>query len=112
MAHFSLPFGEKVVFLPRKHKNRQIMSEATLSNLLEYLYETLTPSNKRWLGERLIKYADYEEEPVKPYTMEEINARLDEAERNFEAGLGIPSEDVFRELEEEFEKEELQLEMA
>ena len=88
------------------------MSEATLSNLREYLYETLTPSNKRWLGERLIKYADYEEEPVKPYTMEEINARLDEAERNFEAGLGIPSEDVFRELEEEFEKEELQLEMA
>ena len=88
------------------------MSEATLTNLLEYLYETLTPSDKRWVGEHLIKYADYEEEPVKPYTMEEINAMLDEAEQNFEAGLGIPSEDVFRELEEEFEKEELQLEMA
>ena len=88
------------------------MSEATLSNLLEYLYETLTPSDKRWVGERLIKYADYEEEPVKPYTKEEINAMLDEAERDFAAGLGIPDEDVFRELEEEFEKEELQLEIA
>ena len=44
--------------------------------------------------------------------MDEINAMLDEAERNFEAGLGIPSEEVFRELEKEFEEDELQLEMA
>ena len=109
---FSLHFGKKVVSLRRKHKNGRTMSEATLTNLLEYLYETLTPSDKRWVGERLIKYADFEEEPVKPYTMEEINAMIDEAERNFEAGLGIPSEDVFRELEKEFEKEEHQLKMA
>ena len=88
------------------------MSTATLSNLLEFLYGTLTPSNMQWLGEHLIEHARNEEENLKPYTMEEINAMLDEAERNFEAGLGIPSEDVFRELEEEFEKEELQLEMA
>ena len=83
-----------------------------MSNLLEFLYGTLTPSNMQWLGEHLIEHARNEEENLKPYTMEEINAMLDEAERNFEAGLGIPSEDVFRELEEEFEKEELQLEMA
>ena len=83
-----------------------------MSNLLEFLYGTLTPSNMQWLGEHLIEHARNEEENLKPYTIEEINAMLDEAERNFEAGLGIPSEDVFRELEEEFEKEELQLEMA
>lgn len=45
----------------------------------------------------------------KPYTMAEIDAILDEAERDFKAGKGFASEDVFRELEEEFEKENLQL---
>ena len=89
------------------------MSEATLSNLLEYLYDTLTPSDKRWLGEHLIKYADYEEEPVKPYTKEEINAMLDQAERDFAAGLGIPDEEVWRKYDEELKMEDtLQLEMA
>ena len=88
------------------------MSEATLSSLLEYLYGTLTPSNMRWVSEHLIQYAENEENSQKPYTMDEINAMLDEAERNFEAGLGIPSEEVFRELEKEFEENELQLEMA
>ncbi|MBQ6771229.1 MAG: hypothetical protein IJP44_09680 [Bacteroidales bacterium] len=89
------------------------MSETTLNNLLEYLYGTLTPSNKRWVGEHLIKYADYEEQPVKPYTMEEINAMLDQAEHDFAAGLGIPDEEVWRKYDEELKMEEtLQLEMA
>ena len=88
------------------------MSEATLTSLLEYLYGALTPSNMRWVGEHLIHYADCEENQ-KPYTMEEVNAMLDAAERNYEAGLGIPSEEVFRELEEEFAQEEkTQLETA
>ena len=108
---FSLHFGEKVVFLPRKHKNTQTMSEATLTNLLEYLYETLTPSDKRWVGERLIKYANYEEESVKPYTMEEINARIDQSERDSAEGKVYDFDDVMREIEEEFAFEE-KLEMA
>ena len=84
-----------------------------MTNLLKYLYETLTPSDKRWVGERLIKYANYEEEPVKPYTMEEINAMLDEAERDFAVGLGIPDEEVWRKYDEELKMEEtLQLETA
>ena len=74
------------------------MSEATLTSLLEYLYGTLTPSNMRWVGEHLIHYADSEEN-LKPYTMEEVHSMLDAAERNYETGLGIPSENVFRELE-------------
>lgn len=87
------------------------MSEATLTNLLEYLYETLTPSDKRWVGERLIKYANYEEEPVKPYTMEEINARIDQSERDSAEGKVYDFDDVMREIEEEFAFEE-KLEMA
>lgn len=88
------------------------MSEATLTSLLEYLYGTLTPSNMRWVGEHLIHYADSEEN-LKPYTMEEVHSMLDAAERNYKTGLGIPSENVFRELEEEFaEEEKTQFEMA
>lgn len=42
--------------------------------------------------------------PLTPYTMEEINAMIDEAERDFEAGRFYTSEEVFQELEEEFDK--------
>ena len=43
---------------------------------------------------------------LRPYTMEEINAMLDQAETNFAAGRGIPGEEVFREMEDEFSKED------
>ena len=66
----------------------------------------------RWMAMNLMAYADADEENLKPYTLDELNAMLDEAEHNYKAGLGIPSEEVFRDLEEEFEQEELQLEMA
>ncbi|MBO7084092.1 MAG: hypothetical protein J6W30_09625 [Bacteroidales bacterium] len=78
------------------------MSEATLKGLLEYLYDTLTPSNMQWLGERLIEHARSEKEDLKPYTMEEINAMLDEAEANFAEGKGIPDEEAWDEWEEDF----------
>ena len=46
------------------------------------------------------------EAPMKRYTIDDINAMLDEAEANFAAGKGIPDEDVWRELEEEFARED------
>lgn len=89
------------------------MSEATLTNLLEYLYDTLTPSNMRWMAMHLMAHADADEENLKPYTMEELNAMLDQAERDFAAGLGIPDEEVWRKYDKELKMEEtLQLEMA
>lgn len=87
------------------------MNTATLTGLLDYLYSTLTPSNMRWVGEQLIERATKEEHTPKPYTMEEINSILDVAEANFEAGLGIPGEEVFRELEEEFAREDAKEEL-
>jgi len=74
------------------------MSTATLTGLLEYLYGTLTPSNMRWVGEHLIEYAKKEEEGIptlQPFTMEEIDAMLDEAERDFEAGEYLTQDEVF-----------------
>ena len=82
------------------------MSTATLKSLLDYLYGTLTPSNMRWVGEHLIERAMKEELTPKPYTIEEINTILNVAEQNYADGLGIPGEEVFRELEEEFSRED------
>ena len=85
------------------------MSETTLTSLLEYLYNALTPSNQRWVAEHLIEHANAEEgETLKPYTIEELHQMVAEGEREIAAGLCQDSEDVFRELEEEFAKEELQ----
>ena len=43
--------------------------------------------------------------PYKRYTKAELNAMLDEAERDFEAGLGIDDDDLLKEDEEEYERE-------
>ena len=82
------------------------MSTATLTSLLDYLYGTLSPNNMRWVGEHLIEYAKKEEHAPVPYTKEEINTMLDLAEADFEAGLGIPHEEVMREWKEEIARAE------
>lgn len=89
------------------------MSTATLTSLLEYLTGTLTPSDMRWVSKHLAEYADSHEQPHQPkrYTKEELNAMLDEAEREIASGEGIPDEDVWRKYDEEFAREE-ELEMA
>ncbi len=43
--------------------------------------------------------ADEMQPTLKPYTMDEINAMIDQAEREMAAGLGQDSEEMFRELE-------------
>ena len=83
------------------------MSTATLTSLLDYLYGTLSSSNMRWVGEHLIEQANKQEKEqgsdLTPFTMDEIDAMLDEAEADFEAGRGIPHEQVMREMDEEIE---------
>ena len=83
------------------------MSTATLTSLLDYLYGTLSSSNMRWVGEHLIEQANKRDKEqgydLTPFTMDEIDAMLDEAEADFEAGRGIPHEQVMREMDEEIE---------
>ena len=82
------------------------MSTVTLQRLLDYLTCTLSTSNMLWLSERLTEYAKKnEEQQLKPYTMEEIRARMEIAESESAAGLGIDSEEMIRELEAEFAEE-------
>ena len=47
------------------------------------------------------KEAD-EEYSLRPFTMEELNARIDQAEAEIAAGFGIPDEEAWDDLEEEF----------
>ena len=75
------------------------MSTATLTSLLDYLYGTLSTSNMRWVGEHLIEHANKEEdERLRPFTMEEIDSMLDEAEAAFEDGDYLTNEEVFHHL--------------
>ena len=72
------------------------MSTTALEGLLSYLYGTLSPSNMQWVGEHLIEYAKKEQdEQLRPYTMEEIDDMLDEAEAAFEAGDYLTNDEVF-----------------
>ena len=87
------------------------MSTATLTGLLDYLYDTLTPSNMRWVAEHLIEHAEKEEPSLKPYTIEELHARIAQSERDIAEGRVYDFDDVMRELEEEFAREDAQ-EMA
>ena len=81
-----------------------------MNNLLEYLYGTLTADNMRWVGEHLIEHAKMEE-PLKPYTIEEIHAMIAESERQIAAGQYQDFDEAMDEIEAELAREE-QLEMA
>ena len=85
------------------------MSETTLTSLLEYLYGTLTPSNMRWMAKHLLEQADAKDgAALQPYTIEELHQMVRAGEQQFAEGKWQDSEDMFRELEEEFAKKELQ----
>ena len=76
-----------------------------MRGLLEYLYSTLSPSNMRWVGEHLIEYAKREdsEETLQPYTKEELLERAEEGRRQIAMGNYCTSEELFKELFDEFD---------
>ncbi len=64
------------------------MSTVALQNLWEtILGYNLSTANKRWLAEHLIEQVEQETaEQVEPYTMAEIDERIDRAEADIAAG--------------------------
>ncbi len=73
------------------------MSTVALNKLLEYLYETLTPSNMLWVGEHLLAQANLQEsKAIEPYSMDEIDARIDKAEEDIASGRVTAHEDFMR----------------
>ncbi|MBO4673212.1 MAG: hypothetical protein J5616_02565 [Bacteroidaceae bacterium] len=87
------------------------MSTATLSNLRDYLCGTLSTSDMIWLVEEMKNFMRGPEEKLKPYTMEELNARINQSERDIAEGRVYEFDEVMHELEEEFAHEDA-LEMA
>jgi len=70
------------------------MSTATLTSLLDYLTDALTTDNKKWLADHLYQQVQQKESPV-PYTIEEIDTMLREAEEDYAAGRYKTNDEVF-----------------
>ena len=77
------------------------MSTATLNGLLEYLFATLTPSNQKWLGEHLIEHAKLEEDPMKPYTKDELLQMAEAGRKQIAEGYYYTTEEVISACAEE-----------
>ena len=61
----------------------------------------LTTENKRWIAEHLIEQVEAEtKEQLKPYTMEEINARIDRSEADIAAGRVYTREEMSQMMNE------------
>ena len=56
--------------------------------------------------------AEDEEYPLKPYTLEEINAMIDQSEADIAAGRVYDFDEAMDELEKEFAEEDRELAMA
>ena len=70
------------------------MNVAGLQNVWQTIMGfNLTADNKRWLADHLYEQAMHEE-ALQPYTMEEIDARLDMAEEDVAAGRVYNSDEV------------------
>ncbi len=69
-------------------------------NQLWHLAQSLSADNKRWLAEKLYQSVEEEEEHLTPYTMEEINAWIDESEADFAAGRYLTTEEANQEVRE------------
>ena len=88
------------------------MGTTAYNSLRDYLCNALSPDEMLRMGEELVFNAKMQKEPTfKRYTKEELNAMLDEAERDFAAGIGIPDEEIWRKYDERIAREE-QYELA
>ena len=94
------------------HKIINTMGTTAYNSLRDYLCNALSPDEMLRMGEELVFNAKMQKEPTfKRYTKEELNAMLDEAERDFAAGIGIPDEEIWRKYDERIACEE-QYELA
>lgn len=82
------------------------MSTTALTNLRDYLTGTLSPDVMMWLMEELKDFMRGKEEKLKPYSVEEIHAMIEQSECDIEEGRVTSHEDMMREWEEELAREE------
>ena len=93
------------------------MTTTALTKLLDLLTSTLSTSDMVWLVKEMKNYLQGNEENLKPYTVEELLERAEEGRRQIAMGNYTTIEDLFIELDRDFEednaiisKDEFQLE--
>ena len=96
------------------------MDDSQKLELVTMLIESVKPAIKREQSDACIDSVEREQArpkvkpkmmgqpPIKRYTMDDINAMIDEAERQIAAGETIPDDEVWRKYDEEFAFEEQQ----
>ena len=84
----------------RNIKEEQIMNATVSLEGILHMLRPLSADSKRWLASKLYEEVEEEEEHLTPYTMEEINAWIDESEADFAAGRYLTAEEANREIRE------------
>ena len=72
------------------------MAQETLDSLIQVMFTLSLPEQEKVIERMQANVRRLYNESVAPYTMEEIDARLDESERDIEEGRFYSTEEVFR----------------
>ena len=71
------------------------MAQETLDSLIQVMFTLSLPEQEKVIERMQANVRRLNGDTVAPYTMEEIDARLDEAERDIEEGRYYTNEEVF-----------------
>ena len=71
------------------------MAQETLDSLIQVMFTLSLPEQVKVIERMQANVRRLSQEHVSPYTMEEIDARLDEAERDIEEGRYYTTDQVF-----------------
>ena len=82
-------------FCSRKSLIDKIMAQETLDSLIQVMFTLSLPEQEKVIERMHANVRRLNRESVAPYTMEEIDARLDESERDIEEGRYYTTEEVF-----------------
>ena len=80
------------------------MSTVALNGLFEYITNSLSEEELMWLVAELNTVTSKSLRQMEPYSMEEINARIDVSERQIAAGECNTTEEVFSRIRSKYEK--------
>ena len=78
-----------------ENKNLTNMAQETLDSLIQVMFTLSLPEQVKVIERMQANVQRLSQEPLTPYTMEEIDARLDEAERDVEEGRYYTTDEVF-----------------
>lgn len=81
------------------------MSTTALTKLFDLLTSTLSTSDMMWLIKEMKEYVCDSEEYLKPYSVEELRARVAISERQLANGEWMDFDEAMDEIEMELDKE-------